>query len=289
MKFRTEISVPSGEFQISHQDKILMMGSCFVENISSKLLQSGFNIDVNPFGIQYNPASLANSLYDILNNKVYTKKDLIFHEDIHHSWAHHSRFSGDTEELVLEKINSQIKQSSIFLKEASLLILSFGTARVYHLLSSGEIVSNCHKLPDKMFREEQLTIEQIRCQWTELIQHLRQLNPNLRIMLTVSPIRHWKNGAHENQLSKACLLLAVNELIKENVQCYYFPAYELIMDDLRDYRFYSDDMFHPNQQAIDYIWEKFSQVYFDSKTMAIIKEYEKIQKRLNHRPINKSI
>jgi hypothetical protein len=286
MKFRTEVTVLPVEFQLSHPDKIMLQGSCFVENISPKILQAGFPADINPFGILYNPASIANSLFDLIHNRIYTPRDLFLHKDVYHSWAHHSRFSGINEDQVLEQINFRINQSSGFLKEANLLIITFGTATVYRLLSSGEVVSNCHRLSAKLFKEERLTTNRIIQQWNGLIQELQIINSGLRILFTVSPVRHRKEGAHENQLNKAILLLAVNELIKANHQCYYFPSYEIMMDDLRDYRFYAEDMIHPNQQAIDYIWEQFGQAYFSLETNAVIKEWESIQQALNHRPFH---
>ncbi|GHT05488.1 hypothetical protein FACS189423_09690 [Bacteroidia bacterium] len=262
-----------------------MMGSCFVENISVKMLQSGFTADVNPFGIVYNPASLAAGLQDLINRKTHTEKDLFLHEGLYHSFSHHSRFSGTTIETVLEKINTRILSSSEFLQQATVLIITFGTANVYRLVSSGEVVSNCHKLPAKVFDEKRLTVHQITGKWNELIQQLQTLNPGLKILFTVSPIRHWKDGANANQLSKATLLLVIQELTTTNPQCYYFPSYEIMLDDLRDYRFYADDLIHPNSQAMDYIWEKFGEAYFDNKTREVIREYEKKQKTLNHRPI----
>ena len=285
MKFRTEIQLSPGTCSITHQDKILMMGSCFTENISEKLLQAGFEVHVNPFGIVYNPVSLANGLLDLIRRKIYTETELFLYQEIYHSFSHHSRFSGTDKELVLSKINTTIDEASDFLRQANFLIITFGTATVYRLATSGEVVSNCHKLPAKEFQEERLTVFQIITLWNEIISNLQNLNPKLKILFTVSPIRHWKNGAHANQLNKATLLLALNELIESNTSCYYFPAYELVLDDLRDYRFYAEDLIHPNTQAINYIWEKFGEAYFDRKTVELNKEYEKRQRAMNHRPL----
>jgi hypothetical protein len=286
MKFRTEIVVQDARLQISHQDKILMMGSCFVENLSSRALLSGFTVEINPFGIVYNPISLANGLSDLINDSIYTDKDLFLHRSLYHSFSHHSRFSGTDIEAVLNNINSKRILFSNFLRQANLLIITFGTANTYRLLSSGEIVANCHKLPAKWFKEERLTVNRIIEQWNSLIKNMRDQNPQLKILFTVSPVRHWKDGAHANQISKSILLLAVNELVNTNASCFYFPSYEIMMDDLRDYRFYTEDMIHPNSQAIDYIWEKFCLAYFDKTTMKLIKEWESIQQALNHRPLH---
>ena len=285
MKFRTEITMSPAPFSISHSDKVMMMGSCFAENISDRMLCAGFTVNVNPFGVVYNPASLANGLQELIFRKPYTEADLFLHEGAYHSFSHHSRFSGRDKTAVLEKINTTLADASEFLRQAQLLIITFGTAYVYHLVSTGKVVSNCHKLPAREFEEKRLTVEQITEQWNQLIRDIRTVNPEIKILFTVSPIRHWKNGANANQLSKAVLLLAVDEMIQSNRQCFYFPAYEIVLDDLRDYRFYADDLIHPNSQSIDYIWEKFSDAFFNPSTVKLIREYEAKQKALNHRKI----
>ena len=249
------------------------------------MLHAGFTANVNPFGVVYNPASLAGSLQKLIDRQSYTEADLFLYEGVYHSFSHHSRFSGTDKAAVLEKINTRLADASDFLQEATLLIITFGTAYVYRLASTGKTVSNCHKLPAREFEEKRLTVEQITEQWNPLIRDIRTINPDLKILFTISPIRHWKNGANANQLSKAVLLLAVDEIIQSNRQCFYFPAYEIVLDDLRDYRFYADDLIHPNSQAIAYIWEKFCGAYFDPSTVELIREYEKNQKFLNHRKI----
>ena len=286
MKFRTEITIPQASFSISHHHKIEMIGSCFVENISTKLKQAGFHIDVNPFGILYNPVSIGSALVDLFLKKEYTEDDIFFFNGIYQSFSHHGRFSGVDSKQVLEKMNLQLAESSRFIKEASALVITFGTAKVYRLLSTGRVVSNCHKLPAKSFSHELLSVNEITELWLKRIQQLRQINPKICIVFTISPIRHWKDGAHDNQLSKSVLFVALNEIQRQAENTYYFPSYELLMDDLRDYRFYSEDMLHPNAQAIDYIWEKFENTYFDDTTKGLIKEWEDIQQALNHRPFN---
>jgi len=179
-----------------------------------------------------------------------------------------------------------MEQSLAFLRTADLLIITFGTAFVYRLQSTGEIVSNCHKLPAKLFTYRRLTIEEIVKEWNDLIARLQTLNSKLRILFTVSPIRHWKDGANGNQLSKSILLLAVEELLRDHSHCFYFPAYELVLDDLRDYRFYAEDMLHPSSQAIDYVWEKFSEAWFDCETLEKAREFEKQNRSLNHIPLS---
>jgi hypothetical protein len=286
MKFRTEVIVKAADIRIGYADKIWMSGSCFAENISGKFAEAGFEVDVNPFGIVYNPLSLSDCLKRLLDNRRFTAGDLFRHGELYHSFSHHSRFSGPDPELVVEKINDRLTCSSAFLAQADWLIITFGTAFVYRLQSSGEVVANCHKLPSNRFVYQRLSVEEITAEWLPLIDRLVTLRPELKVLFTVSPIRHWKDGAHENQLSKATLLLAVDELIKSNSSCCYFPAYEILLDDLRDYRFYAEDMLHPASQAVDYIWEKCSETFFDQATMDKIREYERIQKSLNHKPFH---
>lgn len=286
MKFHTEITIPKTELTISYSDRIEMVGSCFVENVSTRLMQSGFHLDVNPFGILYNPVSIANSLYDLLFKTDYLESDLFFFNGIYQSFSHHGRFSGVDQAKVLREMNDRLIQSKRFLKDSSLLIVTFGTAKVYRLLSSGKVVANCHKLPANYFSHDLLSINEIVELWIQLIRQLRLANPKIRILFTISPIRHWKDGAQENQLSKSILFVALNEILRWTEGTYYFPSYEIMMDDLRDYRFYEEDMIHPNRQAINYIWEKFSGTYLNEATLAIAKEWESIRQAQTHRPFN---
>lgn len=286
MKFRTEIPITPSEFEISHQNKILMMGSCFVENISAKLIDGGFNVDVNPFGIAYNPISVLQNLRDLIHKKEYTSNDIFLNQGVYNSFSHHSRFSHPDSEMVIQNVNLSIKHSSQFLKEADYLYVTFGTSYAYYLQSTGKVVANCHKLPANTFFRKRLTPQEIVQDWNVFVREIKDINPVLKIIFTISPIRHWKDGAYENQVSKSVLFLAVDELIKENENVYYFPSYELVMDDLRDYRFYSEDMLHPNSQAIQYIWEKFSEIYFSKDTLSLAKEWDNIQQAFKHRPFN---
>ena len=285
MKFRTEINIPPSDFKISHQDKMMMIGSCFVENISEKLKNSAFRIDINPFGIVYNPISVLMTLKDILKQKEYTSENLFFHQEQYHSFSHHSRFSGTNKEAVITNINDRIKTANDFISNADYLFVTFGTSSVYYQAENEQAVANCHKLPAKFFVRKRIPVEEIVEQWHDFIIQLREINPKIKLIFTISPIRHWKDGAHENQISKSVLFLALDKLMQEN-EVYYFPSYELIMDDLRDYRFYAEDLLHPNSLAIDYIWEKFGDTYFSSETKQLIKEWENIRQALNHRPFN---
>lgn len=287
MKFRTEIPVQSSDFKISHDCRIAMSGSCFAENMAAKFLDAGFSIDINPFGIAYNPFSLSHNLNRLLDDKPYGAEELFEDNGIYHSFSHHSRFSGTDPDEVLIKINSRMETALAFLETANVLIITFGTAYVYRLQSTGAVVSNCHKLPAKSFTYKRLSIEDITAEWNNLINRLQTFNPKLRILFTVSPIRHWKDGAHENQLSKSILLLSIDELLHNHSNCFYFPAYEILLDDLRDYRFYAEDMFHPSSQAIDYVWEKIKEAWFDNETLKKTLDSEKNSRASNHIPFKK--
>lgn len=285
MEFYTKILLPKASFSFSYEEKSVLMGSCFAENIGKKLEDSKFTVDVNPFGTLYNPASVASGLRRLLHPERFTAGDLFRHEGIYHSFSHHSRFSAPSEDECLEGINARLLQSAVYIRKANRLIVTLGTAFVYKLKSDGRIVSNCHKLPEKMFERERLSVQEISEDWKELLSSLWEQNPALKVLFTVSPIRHWKDGAHENQLSKATLLLATEALRKEFPgQIAYFPAYEIMMDELRDYRFYADDMLHPSPLAIEHIWQRFAETFLTKETLAIRKEWEDIQKAINHKP-----
>ena len=287
MDFSTQIKMDKPMFSFSYEDAVLMLGSCFAENIGSKLSGIYFPIDVNPFGTLYNPASIAKAMRMLINGVQLSGEDLFVHEDTYHSFTHHSRFSGDTVDKSLYNINSRLSLSSSKLKIANRLIITFGTSWVYRLKSSGEVVANCHKLPDKMFIRERMSVSEIVEDWKGLLTQLWAGNPSLKVLFTVSPVRHWKDGAHGNQLSKATLLLAIEELrALFPEQTDYFPAYELLMDELRDYRFYADDMLHPSDMAVNYIWEKFAYTHLSKDAQCFTKDLSAIEKAINHRPFN---
>jgi hypothetical protein len=285
MKFRTEINLPPATFAITHRLRGMAIGSCFAESISRQMLGGGLMLDVNPFGTLYNPLSIAAGVQDLIDRRVYREADVFFYQGAFHSFSHHSRFSGPDGSVVLAGINGRIDRSSTFLQQADYLMITFGTANVFRLSSDGQIVANCHKRPAADFVEQRLSVEGIVDRWRRLLSDLRVLNPRLKILFTVSPIRHLKQGLHENQLSKAVLLLAVEELLRLLNDVYYFPAYEMVLDDLRDYRFYASDLVHPNAQAEEYVWEKFMETYCDASTRALIDEAERRCRAANHRPI----
>ena len=285
MKLTTEISITSPLLSITYDDQLLTMGSCFAENIGARLRQYGFDSDINPFGILYNPLSIAVALERLLSGNLFQESELFQHNGLWYSFAHHGSFSAVTADEALENINTRFNFARERLQSTGVLLVTFGTAWIYRWQDGGAVVANCHKLPDKRFERSRLSVDDVVSLWFPLIQRLQEVNPKLQLLFTVSPVRHWKDGAHENQLSKSTLLLAVEQL-KECCGVVYFPAYELMMDELRDYRFYSADMLHPSDVAIDYIWERFVYSCFDKTTRETMREVEQITRALAHRPLN---
>ncbi|MDR0824777.1 MAG: GSCFA domain-containing protein [Prevotella sp.] len=286
MDFRTKIEIPESDIHISHQSHILMMGSCFIENIGKLLIENKFKTNLNPFGILYNPQSISRALRMLIERKEFTEKDIFEYKGLYHSFWHHGSFSDTDMNKCLAKINTELIRSADDLRKADILFITFGTAYVFFSKEQNMVVGNCHKLPASAFDRFRMSVDDIVNEWTLLIGALREMNPLLRIIFTVSPIRHLKDGAHENQLSKSTLLLAIDEIIQSGEGTRYFPSYEIVMDELRDYRFYNEDMVHPDSVAIKYIWERFSEAYFDTETHPIIDEWRKLRQALNHRPIN---
>lgn len=284
--YRTTIHPEPSENSIGYESSAIFLGSCFTENIGNIMLDHKFPVLINPFGVLYNPSSVRQSLEILLDKRNFDEKDLYHFNDQWLSFYHDTEFSNPDKDLCLEKINDSLSNARSFLKKANYLIITFGTAWVYKFKETESIVSNCHKIPAKEFQRVKLTVEDIFVQWAKLLNRLDDFNPDLKLILTVSPVRHWKDGAVQNQLSKSTLILAINHIKKlfDNVE--YFPAYEIMMDDLRDYRFYADDMLHPSKVAVEYIWEQFKSTYFNDETKKILKEVGKIVQAENHRPFN---
>ncbi len=281
--FRTVFDIEPSQNKINHTTKILSLGSCFSENIGEKLLYYKLPVIINPFGILYNPESVANSIDILLENKQFSDADLFEYNSVWNSFYHHSRFSDIDKQHCLQKINISINNAANHLKKTRFLLITLGTSWVYKYKKNGQIVSNCHKIPAKEFLRFKLSTEHIVKRFSNTFDTLLQQNTDINIVFTVSPVRHLKDGAHENQLSKATLLLAIDELTKKYSKINYFPSYELIMDDLRDYRFYTDDMIHPSQQAVEYIWNKFKNVFINKQTNNFFKQIEDINRALQHR------
>ena len=287
MKFRTEIKNIDLPLEINHRHNLFLIGSCFSDNIAEKLAERKFNTLSNPFGILYNPVSINRAIERIIDNDFPAMSSFVQYDDIWHHFDYHGDMSG----LYLEEVSKRIKiitEASLkFLESADYLFLTFGTSIVHKRLDNNQIVANNHKFPAAFFTKDKLSIDEIVDSTRLMIQKLKQLNPKLKTIITLSPVRHIKGGIIENQRSKATLNLAIEKLVNEE-DVFYFPAYELLLDDLRDYRFYAKDLVHPSEAAIEYIWEKFSNTFFNESTLQLIDEIEKINKSLKHKPFNEN-
>ena len=276
MNWRTEIDIPKSPWQIEPESRILLIGSCFTDNIGQKMQSYGLHADCNPTGVLYNPLSIVQSLNGDM------RVELVEHDGLFHSMSHHGSFSGTDSEQVLRRCLQSRAELHRSIEQADVVFVTFGTAYVYY--RNGQVVANCHKLPEKEFTRERLTVEQIVAAWRPLI---RTLNDK-HWVFTVSPIRHKRDGLHQNQLSKAILLMAIDELQREMPeQVTYFPAYEIVLDELRDYRFYADDLVHPSAAAVDYICERLCDTFVSPQTMAQLQANHKQWLRNQHRPLHR--
>jgi hypothetical protein len=286
MLFRSKMPLVPAPFALGFTDNFLAIGSCFTENIGQKLIERRFSVCQNPTGILYNPLSMLRTLTDILEARTYQITDIFQAQALWHSWQHHGRFSDVSPALALARMNESGQNAQSFFEKTNRLLLTFGTATVYEWVETGEIVGNCHKVPQSQFVKRRLTVDEILDAYVPVLEKITSLKPELRVVLTVSPVRHLRDGLIENNRSKAVLLLAAEALANQFSAVYYFPAYEIFIDDLRDYRFVKPDLMHPTEQAIDYIWQQFSETFFSAKTQALVAEIEKLQHQENHRPLH---
>ena len=286
MNFTTQIPIFKHENNISHKDRIMLLGSCFTENIGNKLSINGFETLINPFGILYNPFSICSSLNRIIDLKFLVSEDLVKVNEFWYSYEHHGVFRDENRDNLLQTINLGITKANIFLKETNWLIITLGTAWIFFLKENNKILGNCHKLNPQLIDKRLLTVDEIVENTNLTINRIRKINPNIKIILTVSPIRHWKQGYRENLISKSTLHLAIDQICKSITYCSYFPAYEIVMDELRDYRFYKADMLHPSEIAVDYIWEKFATHLFSDSTINLCKDYSRLYLMKQHKAFN---
>lgn len=285
MEFRMEFAPKSFEHKLKHSDLLFLAGSCFTEQIGAKLKHHKFDTIENPNGILFNPVSISQALIGYINKKKYQKNDLFLHDEVWGSWDHHTRFSALNPEDCLEKINSSQQSAHDFLKRTDCLLLTLGSSFAYRL-EDKRVVANCHKVPADKFDKILLSASQVFFHLKTMIDELLAFNPKARIILTVSPVRHLRDGFVENNRSKANLITAVHQLTEVYGHVFYFPAYELVIDDLRDYRFFAEDLVHPNYQATNYVWEKFIQACIDDDSRLIMKEINALQAARNHKPFN---
>lgn len=286
MKFRTIVEIPGSDIRIDHTTRMMLFGSCFSENIGRKLLNHKFRVDLNPFGILYNPLSISAAIWRLLSAKSFTETDLLCVNGMVHSLMHHGRFSAPDTGTCLRNISGRFEEAAEKIRNTDLFLITFGSAYAYKWKENGAIVGNCHKITANRFHRFRLSVEEIVEEWGKLITTIGAIHPDTRLLFTVSPVRHWKEGAHENQVSKSVLHLAIDELqqlFPGNVR--YFPAYEVMIDELRDYRFYDEDMMHPTSFATDYIWQLFGKAFFSEDTGEINDAWEPIRRALEHRPL----
>jgi hypothetical protein len=290
MKFHYEFDIPALQSPIGHRDHTLMIGSCFTENMGEKLSKHLFRVLENPNGVLFNPVSVAEALHQYIEAPTFTAADLFYFNEAWHSWKHHSRFSGTNPDDALAKINEATTAAHQFLKKASHLFITLGSAWVYQLTEHADgyapnfVAANNHKAPANWFAKKLLTPTDITDLYKPLIKKLHQINPSLQIIYTISPVRHVREGMVENNRSKAALIQAVHSLVATDKNSYYFPAYEIVIDDLRDYRFYAEDMVHPNYHATEYVWEKFLQACTAPETKNLIREIAIINLAVTHKP-----
>lgn len=292
MDFHLEFHPPQLSIKINHHKKLFLIGSCFTENIGEKLLAYKFSVLQNPNGILFNPISVCNALSQYIDNPTASSKDLFLLNECYHSWDHHSRFSAPKVEDAVSKINQEREHAHEFLKNADVLLLTLGSAWVYELTkdavnkNSGYVAANNHKAPSNWFTKRLMDTEEIKELFQSTIHALQNFNPNLEIIFTISPVRHLREGFIENNRSKAALISAIHSIVETTNNVAYFPAYELVIDDLRDYRFYAEDLVHPNYAATNYVWEKFVQVSMEETTKQLMKQIADINIARKHKPFH---
>ena len=287
MNFHLEFTPKQFATTIHHQHKLMLVGSCFTENIGTKLKQHKFSVLENPNGILFNPISISNAVNSYIANKQYKADELFYQNESWNSWQHHSKFSHPNINDCLSAINQSQQAASGFIVHANWLFLTVGSAFVYEL-SDGEVAANCHKVPTDKFKKRLLSVEEVTATFNAMLQNLLAVNPTIKIIFTISPVRHLRDGFVENNRSKSTLIQAIHQLTDANENVFYFPAYELVIDDLRDYRFYAEDMVHPNYAATNYVWQKFVQACINEPAQQLMKEINIINAAKNHKPFNPS-
>ncbi|MFM7896136.1 MAG: GSCFA domain-containing protein, partial [Flavobacterium sp.] len=287
LQFTTKIPVQKSSFPIDYDSKVMLLGSCFAENMGNKFDYFKFQATTNPFGIIFNPVSLEKLIRRVVENRTFTENDIFFHDELWHCYEVHSELSNPNKEEFLNNLNLILGTAKNQINSLSHCIITLGTSWVYRNIETNEIVANCHKVPQKNFTKELLSISQTEESLKNIVSLIHSVNPNCHFIFTVSPVRHIKDGFVENTLSKAHLIAAIHKTITHHPSSItYFPAFEIMIDELRDYRFYAEDMLHPNQTAIDYIWIQFFENYISESVFGLMNEIGSIQKGLQHRPFN---
>lgn len=286
MDFTTPVELPESGLEITPRSRCLWIGSCFAEHVGTRMKAARMPAEVNPFGVLYNPESIRRSLDILLEGRLPEGALFEGRDGLWHSWFHSGAFSAPERESCQKAVAESLTRCRALFRQMDFLFVTLGTSRVYVHRQSGEVVANCHKQPAADFEERELTTDEIHAAWSPLLGRLEASRPGLRVVFTVSPYRYAKYGMHGSQLSKATLLLAVDRLCREHRSCHYFPAYEIVVDELRDYRFYDRDMLHPSPQAVDYVWERFRQWAFGAEAESCCREWQSLQRDLGHRPLH---
>ena len=286
MNFTTKIPISKSTNPIDYNSNIMSLGSCFAENMGDKFQYFKFQITTNPFGIIFNPVSIEMLISRAVNNIQCTENDIFFHNDLWHCFEVHSELSHTDKETFLTNLNLKIQQSHNLIIQSTHIIITYGTSWVYRNKQTGKIVANCHKIPQNQFEKEILSKETIEKAIQNTIALVQKINPDCHFIFTISPVRHIKDGFVENNISKSHLIAAIHSSNFQLPASSYFPSYEIMIDELRDYRFYAEDMLHPSQMAIDYIWQRFSETTISAESYSIMQEVDNIQKGLAHRPFN---
>ncbi len=285
--FRTPIKTRTSDYKIEHDKKILSIGSCFAAMMGERLSENKFNSETNPFGVIFNPISIFKLLHHAIDRSSPGDESYIENNGIWYNYDLHSELSHSGREALKSEVESKINKLNDYLKTTDYLIITLGTAYVYELNGSGGIVANCHKLPATNFTKRLLEVSEIVSSFDTLIMNIAKINSKIKVILTVSPVRHVKDTLELNAVSKSVLRLAAHEVSERFSNVDYFPSYEIMMDDLRDYRFYKADMLHPNEVAEKYIWEQFMSTYFSEKTVSVIAKWQKIKQAIDHRPFHR--
>jgi hypothetical protein len=271
---------------INYESKMVLLGSCFAENMASKLSYFKFQNTLNPFGILFYPLAIENFVTRAINKDYYSDDEVFQYNEHWHCYDAHSCLSAPSKEALLQRLNTAIDTTNQCIQEATHFIITLGTAWIYRYVETNQIVANCHKVPQKQFSKELLSVDEIRESVEAIISLVTSVNKDAKFIITVSPIRHIKDGFIENQQSKAHLIAGIHQVVTPRKGLFYFPSYEIMMDELRDYRFYAKDMIHPSLLAIDYIWECFKTVWIEENAISTMDEIETIQKGMAHRPFN---
>lgn len=285
-QFRTPIPIHKSKCQIDYKSSLVSLGSCFAINMAEQLDYYKFQNTCNPFGILFHPQAIHQIIRKSVLEELFTDEDIFFHNDLWHCFDVHSECSNPDKKKLLNDLNRLLEFTNQQIAQCSHLIITYGTSWVYRRKESGKIVANCHKVPQSQFQKELMSVKSIHSEISQTLQLIQKVNPDCTVIFTVSPVRHIKDGFIENQRSKAHLIAAIHMETEIIMHKEYFPSYEIMMDELRDYRFYTEDMLHPNLTAVDYIWQRFSEAYISENSHSVMEEVSSIQKALQHKPFH---